>query len=92
MLSGEGEIFAMDSGSDSRSVRAGAQPGVQWTQQRRSGAQHGVDQEEPQVCDDQPWFTDVDDRPQQTTQVKVKCEYIRQPTGVGNSLDQLQHD
>ena len=58
----------MDSGSDSRSVRAGAQPGVvQWTQQRRSGARHGVDQGEPQVCDDQPWFIDVDDQPQQTT-------------------------
>ena len=86
----------MDSGSYSRSVRAGAQPGVQWSQQR-SGARRSVAQKEPQiprrsgrhgvqeksqVCEDQPWF-DVDDRPQQ----QVKCEYIRQPYSASTPKD-----
>ena len=77
----------MDSGSSyGRSeMGAGAQPGVQRSQQR-SGTQRSVAQEEPQiprrsgrhgvqgesqVCEDQPWF-DMDDRQQD----QVKCEYM----------------
>ena len=72
------------SGINSRPGRAGAQSGDQWTQPRRSRTRACGVQEEPQVSD-QPWFTDVDDRQQQTTQ--VKCDYIRQPRSAGSPKD-----
>ena len=69
-------------GINSRSGRAGAQSGDQWTQPRRSGTRACGVQEEPQVCD-QPWFTDVDDRQQD----QVKCDYMRQPRSASSPKD-----
>ena len=81
-----GEIFAMEySGINSRSGRAGAQSGDQWTQPRRSGTRSCGVQEQPQVRFDQPWCSDGDDRQQQT---QVKCDYGRQPRSAGSPKGQ----
>ena len=56
----------------------------------RSGTRSCV-QEQPQVRLDQPWFSDGDDRQQQT---QVKCDYGRQPRSAdspkGQGEDLLQ--